>query len=217
MSKKQERKCSICGSLNRVSYSSQHGDYLCNIHRMQLYHSGAVKLESRNSPSRITICESYGKIDLLDKHGDVVGIALIDLNDIPKCANYKWHIQNNGYVSATVEGKRQLLHRFILDAPQHTIVDHINHNTLDNRRTNLRFVTCSQNNMNRKLQSYNSSGVSGVSIDKRDGKYDAYITCDGKRRYLGHFPTLDEASMARRDAEIKEFGEYRYRRCLNCE
>ena len=90
-------------------------------------------------------------------------------------------------------------------------VDHINHNIKDNRKLNLRIVTRSQNNMNRSIQSNNTSGVTGVCYSKRLNKWNVRITVNKKTFNLGWFSDYNEAVAVRKEAEIKYFGEYRYK------
>ena len=78
----------------------------------------------------------------------------------------KWR-NTGGYAGRAIgiEGGKQggeLMHRRILNAPDGVQVDHINHNTLDNRRSNLRLCSLAQNQMNRKRASNNTSGYKGV-------------------------------------------------------
>jgi len=86
------------------------------------------------------------------------------------------------------------------DWPKHEI-DHKNRIGDDNRIKNLRDVTASQNALNRKVKSNNTTGFSG--IEKRGKKWRAIITTNKKRKYLGTFDTKDEAQRARKKAEIK--------------
>lgn len=103
------------------------------------------------------------------------------------------------------------MHRVIMDAKKGQIVDHIDGRGLNNTRNNLRIVTASQNAINRKIRSDNSSNVVGVSLDKKKAKWIARITVDGKKIKLGEFKTLEEAVEVRKKAEKEHFGEY-YRR-----
>jgi len=89
-------------------------------------------------------------------------------------------------------------------------VDHINTCGCDNRKENLRFATLSQQNANKRQQSNNTSGVVGVNWCEAAGKWIARIGINGKRKYLGVFVNKKDAIAARRQAEIKYFGEYRY-------
>lgn len=111
------------------------------------------------------------------------GIAIVDKDLAPILSIFKWHKHGRGYASALVQGKQTFMHRLIMGAGEHDIVDHINGNPLDNRRENLRFVTKSQNAQNsRKAPS--TTGFIGVSLDK--GYYRAYIKRNGQRENLWH-------------------------------
>lgn len=101
------------------------------------------------------------------------------------------------------------LHREILKPDFMFQVDHINHDTLDNRRSNLRFVTASQNQMNRVKRIDNTSGVTGVYWHKRDNIWLSNITVNDKTIHLGYFENFDDAITARKEAELKYFGEYK--------
>lgn len=127
---------------------------------------------------------------------------IVDKEDYNKIKHICWVVSKDGRVSARHNGKSIKLHRYILDAPPNTIVDHINHNPSDNRKENLRYVTKSQNAMNQP-----SSGVSKL----KNGKYFARISQDYKGIYLGCFDTIEEAKQERLKAEKKYFGEYAYK------
>ena len=80
----------------------------------------------------------------------------------------------------------------------------------DNRKSNLRICTSSQNNMNRKIFSNNKSGCTGVIWNKDTNKWIAYITVNKKRIHLGSFINFKDAKQARKEAEEKYFGEWSY-------
>lgn len=104
-----------------------------------------------------------------------------------------------------------LMHRVITSSPRAYQVDHINGDPLDNRESNLRVVTRSQNKMNSIIPVNNSSGTKGVNWHKRAKKWAAYITADYKRIHLGYFISREDARKAREDAEKKYFGEYSFK------
>ena len=125
---------------------------------------------------------------------------------------YKFNLDNKGYVkySGTKDGLNgKLLHRIIMDDPEDLIVDHINRNPLDNRRDNLRIVSIQENSMNLNMRKTNKSGITGVCWDKNVNKWVAKITYKYKRIHLGCFDNLEDARKARKDAEMKYFGEFR--------
>ena len=92
---------------------------------------------------------------------------------------------------------RALLTRWLLNPDDNLVVDHINHNTLDNRRENLRILTNQQNAQNRKgCNSQNkTSGLRGV-IRTKNGKWRAYLKLNWKVVHLGTFETIEEANVA---------------------
>jgi hypothetical protein len=89
-------------------------------------------------------------------------------------------------------------------------VDHINHITHDNRRSNLRLVTSSQNRMNQKVRSDNALSIKGITKRSECNRYEVHISKDGHDHYLGLYPTLEEAIAVRRRAEEELFQEYAY-------
>ena len=101
------------------------------------------------------------------------------------------------------------MHREIMHAPKGMVVDHIDGNSLNNRRSNLRLCTVSQNHQNRR-RTYGSSKYKGAWWDKRRNKWVAAITFKGKYIYLGFFDNEIDAGKAydRKAAEL--FGEFAY-------
>ena len=91
---------------------------------------------------------------------------------------------------------------------QNMIKNHRSRNKRDNRRTNLRFADPSQNARNASLSINNTSGYPGVSRYSRNEKWRAFITVNKKYVSLGHFDNIEDAIKARKDAEIKYFGEF---------
>ncbi len=142
---------------------------------------------------------------------------LIDKADFEKVSKYSWCVSCTNRLVANVSGKVVYMHRYILDSPD-GIVDHINGNNKDNRRSNLRITTCKGNARNNI--SKNKFGVNGIRTTK-NGKYNARITVNYKMIHIGNFDTLEEAVEARINAEKKYFGEYapcdRYERGLENE
>ena len=87
-------------------------------------------------------------------------------------------------------------------------IDHINGNTKDNRRCNLRIVNHSNNMKNTKTSIRNKSGHKGVYYSKRECKWKAVLYADNKRYHLGTFDKFEDAVAIREKAELKYFGEY---------
>lgn len=86
-------------------------------------------------------------------------------------------------------------------------IDHKNMDTLDNRRSNLRHCTRSQNSCNRGLRSDNSLGVKGV-FRNNTGKFTTRVVVNGQRKSVGTFRTLNEAATAYDLAATKHYGEF---------
>jgi hypothetical protein len=103
-----------------------------------------------------------------------------------------------------------------MDAPDGITVDHILHDKrplpqYDNRKSNLRFTSHSQQEMNTSLRKDNTSGRKGVYFVKSSNKWKAAIAEHGNDHHLGIFDTFDEAVKARETAEALYFGEYNYK------
>lgn len=86
-------------------------------------------------------------------------------------------------------------------------IDHINRDRTDNRWANLRVVKPSENIINQGIRSTNTSGIKGVSWDKKRRRWVAMITKDRKQQFLGYFDNLEAATAARRAAEAELHGE----------
>ena len=133
----------------------------------------------------------------------------IDAEDFELIKNYCWFVTEDNYIRGVVQGKSLRLHRFIMNInDDEVLIDHIDGNRLDNRKKNLRVVNRHQNAMNAGLPKNNSTGYKGVN-KRQNGRYQAYITYNYKKIYLGTYDTPEEAYEARKAAEIKYFGEYR--------
>lgn len=111
----------------------------------------------------------------------------------------------------------RVMSRVIMNAPDGMEVDHINHDSTDNRRCNLRVCTRSQNRRNGRKQRTSKSRFKGVfyhpakkyNPNSSEAKpWRAYTRVMGKRKWLGYFATEFEAAMAYNRFAAKEFGEF---------
>lgn len=159
----------------------------------------------------------YNKYDLeTEKYG--IGYTLkgeafyFDKEDYELIKDCCWWINDNGYVVTSLNNNKKIrMHRLVMgDVDSDIRIDHINHNTLDNRKCNLREATNAENLRNGKLRRTNKSGVVGVSFDKQRNKWAASITVDSEDIYLGRYDCIEDAIKARKEAEEKYFGEYSY-------
>ena len=137
--------------------------------------------------------------------------ALVDDTDIKRVSKYSWSITTKaGYAQAgRIKNNPVLMHRFILDFPDGEI-DHINHNKLDNRRSNLRICSHEQNSYNTKLRSDSTTSFKGVSFDKSRNRFCSFINQNSSRYFLGYFSTPEEAAEAYDEKAIELFGEFAY-------
>lgn len=135
-------------------------------------------------------------------------VSLVDDEDYGRVSAYTWStsttVQKRNYAHSLINGKFIKLHRFILDAVPSTFVDHINGDTLDNRRQNLRLCTKTENNRNCVRKRTSESGYKGVHLSKRDGRWAAKTCVNRVRKHIGYFKTVEDAARAY-DAAAKAF------------
>jgi hypothetical protein len=136
--------------------------------------------------------------------------TLVDDSDYLQLIKYKWHYCGSGYAARRDYPSNNYIymHRFILGVDNKSEVDHINCDTLDNRRENLRKSSRSLNMANTKLRVTNKSGIKGVSFDKNRNKWSAEITVNYKKIHLGRFYNKLDASRVYDFASVKYFGDY---------
>ena len=144
----------------------------------------------------------------------------IDLADLPKVQGItqsitaRWDRDTRSYYASFQVKKNGVatlyrLHRFILGTPFGAVVDHKNHDTLDNRRENIRDCTNTVNQLNRARCNRNnrSSGIRGVSFDKQKRKWSAVVSIGGRRTRLGRFTSREDAAQAVA-SKFKDLGIY---------
>lgn len=139
------------------------------------------------------------------------GVSIqIDAEDYDALARYKWIISKEGKrrYAVTFLAPRTRMHRIILKASPGQIIDHKNGNGLDNRKSNLRFCTHTQNMRNRAKSTTNKVGFKGVSWSKARGKFEAQITVDRKIKHLGFYECPFKAARAYDAAAIEFHGEF---------
>jgi hypothetical protein len=130
------------------------------------------------------------------------GVALADDDDAPLLLQFKWYtcrkkLTGRTYaVAARIDGKVVLMHRVVmgLGAGRSIMVDHVNGNPTDNRKSNLRLATNAENLRNRKRHSNNKSGFKGVS--REGNRWCASIKFCRRKYRLGSFPTPEMAHAA---------------------
>ncbi len=148
------------------------------------------------------------EVPIQNRWGEVISSFLISKED-EHLLKYTWRLRKRGYVYRKYQGKEIWLHNEIMQPPEGYVVDHINGNTLDNTRENLRVCTQLDNMKNLKLNIRNTSGVTGVNWRKDIQKWRAFIQVEGKFISLGTYTNKEDAIKARKEAEVKYFGEFR--------
>lgn len=138
--------------------------------------------------------------------------ALVDKTDLQALSKHLWRFNAaRRNVAGTVQGKTVLLHRFLLNAPDGLLVDHINGDPLDNRRSNLRLATDEQNAWNSRKKR-GTSRFKGVSLVRPTGRWSSMIRVDGATRFLGNYLTEEDAARAYDAVARERFGEFA---CVN--
>lgn len=140
--------------------------------------------------------------------------AMIDDEDYERVSQYRWFAARNNdksvfYAGRTIDKKNLGMHRFVLNVSDRRIkVDHINHNTLDNRKFNLRVCSHAENCSNRKPVKGRLLPKGVIAIGKN--KYKAQIKKAGKDIHLGYFDSPTEAALAYNKKALELFGEFAY-------
>jgi hypothetical protein len=141
--------------------------------------------------------------------------AIVDAEDYYRLVKYKWQAMVGGntfYASGRAAGKPIKMHRFITNAPPYLVVDHIDHNGLNNCRSNLRLCTHAQNVLNAVPNRSTSSKYKGVHWQKATKRWGATIQFNKKLYTLGYFKNQIDAAKAY-DKKAKELhGQFA---CLN--
>ena len=150
--------------------------------------------------------------------------AIVDDADYEELAKRKWCVSGDSRTPQLKYAVRRLLreeaggsarivvkmHNVLCPPPPGFIVDHINGNALDNRRSNLRIATRGENQRNTKIHRDNKSGFKGVTRRElvNGCVFEARIMCGGVRYELGKFETAEAAAEAYREAALRIHGEF---------
>ncbi len=148
--------------------------------------------------------------------------TLVDADDYEWLNQWNWNAhwdshRRSFYVTRTIAdysipGKPRWtcirMHRVILNCSPGEDCDHKNHDTLDNRKKNLRKCSVAQNAHNRKIQSSNTSGFKGVTWTKTTRRWRVKITVNGCEKHLGYFHSLEDAARSYDEAAKVYYGEF---------
>ena len=198
----------ICSVSNCGKISHSRG--YCQRHYRQIRLYGKVLERTMHDRNDFKIInDDYAVMNVYNRKNEKVKEVLVDIEDVERLQPHKWCMSSNKeYIGSFINGKQVSLHRFILNYNGKLVIDHINRNTFDNRKSNLRIVTRSQNAMNSCAKSTNKTGIKGVSISNNTSKkWKAQIFVNGKG-YAEYFETKDEAIQKRKEMELEYHGEF---------
>jgi len=199
-----DMKCSVDGCDSAIYVKGY-----CRRHYQQCRKYGNVKKRVLLDPNEIVVKNNYAEIVLYNRDSIEISRTIIDKEYINKIKNHKWYLTAAGYVECKNRKEKLILHRFIMNASGGFVVDHINHNKLDNRKCNLRICTHQQNSCNSIRKVNNTGKMYGVRKHSKYG-WEAYININKKKKHLGLFKKKSEAAEARLKAELEYYGEYAY-------
>jgi len=142
--------------------------------------------------------------------------AIVDAADYDDLSAFKWHAQKHRNTFCAVRnrptsgGKRGLIymHRVVMGEPVGMMIDHINHDALDNRRDNLRICTATGNNRNTCSRQGSTSQYLGVHWNNRLGKWQAQIHFNASTIYIGRYEDEIEAANAYDARADAMFGQH---------
>lgn len=188
--------CKICNKeCNRTHLG------MCKKHYVQYKKYGKVLDTNPRTvwePNDVRIFANYAEIDTYDSLGNVLDTYIIDVEDVTLLGNHKWRsvIKKRKEKELHYLGTKHTIyfHRLITGNPD-IEVDHINKNTLDNRKSNLRVISNSINRINYGLPINNTSGIKGVI--KRKNKYKAELQIYNKRYVSPLYDSIEEATYYR--------------------
>lgn len=203
---RERKKCSECNETKNVR--NLRGIPYCKRHYNQMYRYNRIIDKTIYDSNDIEIDGDIAKIIIRDKYQNIINECIIDVCDVSIVSNYKWY-QSGGYsVTKSIGQDKGIDIANVLFGQYDVIFDHINHNRMDNRRSNLRIVTAHQNAMNQGKKTTNTSGVIGISKQNTGKKWTATLTYNYKPIWLGCYENFDTAVLARLKGEAIYFKEF---------
>lgn len=166
------KTCQFCGKVYKTFCSNS---MFCSI---------SCSNNAKIKGNEIKIFNDFAKIIVNSKKFGIKEV-LIDLDDIEKVKKYTWCLTHGRdmilyAMTKTSENKTIKLHRYLMNCPNNKVIDHINHNTLDNRKFNLKVCSRAENNLNLGIRTNTKLGLKYITIrnkayDKRyKGNYEIY-------------------------------------------
>lgn len=194
-----------CGNiLEKDAYKLLNGAKMCKQCYLKIAKNNSIPFEHKKCIFEFTqdYCIVYAN--------NTGASFFFDKEDYDKVVDICWDENKSGYLVGYDNNNKKhvFFHRVVMNVENDKIVDHINRNKKDCRKTNLRICNQSDNTKNKSRRKDNRSGTTGVYFDKKRGRWISYIGVNGKNTYLGSYLTIDEAIHARKNAEIFYFGEF---------
>jgi hypothetical protein len=165
---------------------------LCSTHYSQQKSLGHTRpLCNEPSPIEVGGCVTlYGKGED-GRTGHLMGHTWIDAEDVCRVGTHRWRRSANGYAETKINGKRVFLHRFLMNPPDESEIDHIDGDKLNNRKANLRVVTQLQNAQNKPTSG--ATGHRGVFYEAKKNLYRVIVIREGKRYSGGRHRNIEDA------------------------
>jgi len=181
----------------------------CSKHWEKWHRTGDPLYPTRRDPRPSIVKDGVTKIPIGVSAKDgytVVDAAFAHLD------KHKWSVHPSGYAVSDVDGQRVSLHQLVVGYYDKTkyVIDHINGDPKDNRRSNLRVCTQQQNIWNSRSKANTSSKYKGVGWNKQGKKWEAFINIDGKKKNLGLYKSEKTAANVYKYWANKTMGEYAY-------
>jgi hypothetical protein len=198
--------------LNRCENGITYWECFCDCNPERTFEFDWSRIKDRKLPNCGCANKTWKRNNEYNLDGDF-GIGYIndiefyfDLEDYDKIKNRYWGLDHKGYLKSRIGGKGMFIHRFIMDCPRNMVVDHIDMNPLNNRKSNLRIATRRENAQNREKKPNFSSKYIGVAFKKSSQKWRAQIyDNEGKNIWIGQYSNEEDAARAYNKKAI-EFG-----------
>lgn len=204
------KKCLVEGCENKYRTKGY-----CTKHLFQIKKYGEIRTRTMRDKNEFEVLGDHTKVFVYDRLSNISGSFIIDTEDLERCRKYKWCVMSKKSVRQfyIMNAKAGKLHAFILryktNSKMH--IDHIDGNTMNNRKSNLQICTNQQNQLKKKMQSNNTSGYRGVTWYVNPGKtsrWMAQIYFNHKRHHIGYFDSKEEAALAYNEKAKEFFGDF---------
>lgn len=203
---KSQRICQVEGCT-----SPQYAEGHCHKHRKQMLKYGYIRTRTMFDPNTFVISGDVCQIGIFNRKCAQIAEAIIDAEDYQIVKQFKWslNVSNDvSYISTMVGKDRLRLHSIVMGTPKSQAIDHKDHDTYNNRKSNLRECTPGQNRQNSKVNKKSSSDIKNVYKEKSTGKWIVSVQANKTRHYIGRFANIEDAKQAAIKARKKYHGEF---------